>query len=72
MISKCVHLLSRILLQLIGMVLLPLQDVKNKMNKISKKFKILGKWVPKTKIKRIRFNQNNFGISEKQLIHSKV
>lgn len=72
MISKCVHLLSRILLQLIGMVLLPLQDVKNKMNKISKKFKILGKWVPKTKIRRIRFNQNNFGISEKQLIHSKV
>lgn len=72
MISKCVHLLSRILLQLIGMVLLPLQDVKNKMNKISKKFKILGKWVPKTKIRRIRFNQNNFGISEKQMIHSKV
>ena len=72
MISKCVHLLSRILLKLIVMVLFPLQDVKNKMKKTFKKFKILGKWVPKTKIRRIRFSQNNFGISEKQLIHSKV
>ena len=73
-ISKDIHSLSRILLMLIVMAFIPVQDDNHQEQNFKKVFEknILRKWVLKTKIRKIRFSQNNFGISKKQLIHSIV